>query len=330
MNKRSFAESIGNGLYFGQVVQLRHKRSGKWLCAADQQVAALEQENFRVSLSADASALSWFTLTPAAAYQAVGGPIIDMADVHFSPSETKGASFLHISTNPIVPIGMKKTRRMQSSVQEQKELNCSLQPSTFKFFRSCKYQKNENTIRAGDLVSFVDPQTTGTIRLLTSHMKERLGEDAPKCGVLQPNLDANDTSDSLWVIEHMALERGSTFEVSEYCCLRHVNTGEYLSVSAVPSDELEVTDVTTPHASAAADTIVRGVKHARGYGAKDMNHEKDGSQFLLSPPFDTQGDSKTAKNTEKLRKSSQAKLLARRPHHSYFLRKTTAPRQEKC
>jgi hypothetical protein len=301
MNARSFTESIGNGLNFGDVVQLRHRRSGKWLCAADQQVATVEQENFKVYLAAEASALAWFTLTPAAAFQSFGDAIVDMADVCFTPSETKGASFLHISTLPVVPVGMKRARRERTPVIEQLELNCSLAPSTFKFMRFCEHLANEALIKAGNLVQFVDPQTNGTVRVLTECLKQRMiksnrengeEEQLSPSAILQPSADTTVSSNSLWVVEHLDQDRGDTFEVSEYLALRHLNTGEYLSISERPVDELKVSEVSSPTKNATPPPLlVRGRRLEASTLAENSHHTHNeaGTQISASGLLDLHG-----------------------------------------
>jgi hypothetical protein len=68
MNKRAMEEKTGAKLVYGDVIQLLHCKTGKWLVVDEHQVATAEPENMKVRLSSDASMFSWFTVEPAAKF----------------------------------------------------------------------------------------------------------------------------------------------------------------------------------------------------------------------------------------------------------------------
>ena len=61
-------EKTGQVIRYGEVVQLLHLRSQKWLTVSDKLPSDTEVENFKVSLEHGASMFSWFTMRPSAAF----------------------------------------------------------------------------------------------------------------------------------------------------------------------------------------------------------------------------------------------------------------------
>ena len=76
MNKKTMQDKVGQTISFGEVVQLLHLSSQKYLTVSRTDVAKVEPENFQVELAKDVSSLAWFTLKPSAAFHAEYDPVV--------------------------------------------------------------------------------------------------------------------------------------------------------------------------------------------------------------------------------------------------------------
>jgi hypothetical protein len=64
LNQTYFSKSIGNVIKYGDVVQLKHKKSGKFITVTTTKTAEFERENLVVLLQEGGEALSWMTILP--------------------------------------------------------------------------------------------------------------------------------------------------------------------------------------------------------------------------------------------------------------------------
>lgn len=76
MNKKAMQSKLGQVIKYGDVVQLLHIRSQKFLTVSRTATAKVEPENFQVILQKGASTLSWFTLTPSSPILSDGDPVV--------------------------------------------------------------------------------------------------------------------------------------------------------------------------------------------------------------------------------------------------------------
>lgn len=81
MNKKTMQDKRGQTISYGDVVQLLHLRSEKFLTVSRTDVAKVEPENFQVGLVKDASTLSWFTLKPSAAFHNENDPVVSGGNI---------------------------------------------------------------------------------------------------------------------------------------------------------------------------------------------------------------------------------------------------------
>jgi inositol 1,4,5-triphosphate receptor type 1 len=76
MNNKNMQDKLGQDVNFGDIVQLLHLRSQKYLSISRTAVAQVESENFQVYLTKDLSSLCWFTLKPSEAFQSILDPLV--------------------------------------------------------------------------------------------------------------------------------------------------------------------------------------------------------------------------------------------------------------
>jgi hypothetical protein len=168
MNAKLFADEVGSPLEFGVVIQLKHVRSGKFLCCANQNLISIsEPENFRVRLVDAASELAWFTVMPARAYQSMGGPILTGSKVLFAVTIAED-QFLHTSNkefkhpNPLLDDAYSHFKEDGCSCRE---MNASLDSSEWDLSLFAEYSDSNSLISIGDLVYVSNPETKSYLRL---------------------------------------------------------------------------------------------------------------------------------------------------------------------
>ena len=89
LNSTYMEQQTGALVEYGQCIQLRHRKSQKYLTVDDAGVANVERDNLRVYLSNDGSALSWFILSPYYKIDREGEQFV-----------SKSAVFLKVSMRP--------------------------------------------------------------------------------------------------------------------------------------------------------------------------------------------------------------------------------------
>ena len=100
LNTSLFEQKCGEQIHFGDVIQLRHRKSGKWLTVSPDEVAATERENLRVHLHADGTTCSWFTVLPSVTVDEEGMPVENASRVIFGVTD-RTDEFLHYSAGPV-------------------------------------------------------------------------------------------------------------------------------------------------------------------------------------------------------------------------------------
>lgn len=88
--------NIGKTLTYGQIVQLRHNKSGKFVTVTVKEVAELERDSLRVVLDPEGNDGSWFIVTPRFKIRSEGEPV-HVGDQILLVSKRYGVH-LHVST----------------------------------------------------------------------------------------------------------------------------------------------------------------------------------------------------------------------------------------
>jgi len=63
-NFADFERTAGKGVTYGQVIQLKHKKSGKFITVTVKEVSELERDSLRVVLEPEGNEGSWFVIAP--------------------------------------------------------------------------------------------------------------------------------------------------------------------------------------------------------------------------------------------------------------------------
>ena len=220
LNEKLMAMKVGKPVSFGDVIQLRHVKSKKFLTVNAAVLAKSERENIRVSLEGYGDTMSWLEFMPRSKADKEGLPILSNSEtyvrVHDRPSE-----FIHCARK--VSKAHKTTER---------EINCSLETScwTISVFQHAG-DVVAGCILAGQLVTFLEPESSSFLSLDKT--------DVSRVILQQSNTMTSDQSQSsvgtnlLWVIEKARHHTGGRVGLrAEKWALRHLNTGLYARVDS--------------------------------------------------------------------------------------------------
>jgi hypothetical protein len=264
LNQSYMEQKRGSAIAYGESIQLRHLKSGKFLTVSSSEVADVERENMRVYLTEDGNSSSWIQLMPRFKIDRDGDPVLNEGEAYLRLAERPN-EFLHASNSTL------------SGKTRSKEFNCSLEKTPWVLERYQTYlSRTSDDLQAGDLVVIHDPETKALLRTpqdrpsVLSHPEdddndsfiqngsytkddmseseeedeegdgeekggeddEDGGEDIPPDQVLFDMTTSLATPDSnaIWVVEKVDGSGGILSWKKESFRLRHINTSKYLTL----------------------------------------------------------------------------------------------------
>lgn len=243
LNEAYMKSSIGNQVHLGDVVQLFHVKSNKYLTVEATQVAFKERENLRVSLSEYGSSLSWFTVVPAFKIDREGEPCVSGANVVLHVTERPG-EHVHCSE---AAIGGDEDEIDGDNDARFKEVNCSLERSAWRLMLYSQFYDDSNpVVRCGDVVRLVEPELNSYLRIIDLPPSAAGNAEKSVCVLTPQQQDSSLAtmhshsnashldSTSLWIVEgyHRPAVGGPLCYESRSYRLRHLNSGKYLAMRA--------------------------------------------------------------------------------------------------
>jgi hypothetical protein len=232
MNQKLMHEKLGEIVMYGEVVQLKHVKSKKFLTASDMETSLSEPENFKVFLSETAS---WLTLQPAKAFNTLNEPVINHSELQFVIYAGE-AEYLHVSAKSFSdPNPLKR-----DAAAKVYEVNTSLSTGTWKMDLFCPCnetsQYNETKVCIGDVIYFRDPELEAYIQAEpTTNAVELKKFEKVEYG--RTNLRGDEEefdSAAYFVVEKeaaVASEGGGTVWCKDRIVLRNVNSGTTLRLA---------------------------------------------------------------------------------------------------
>lgn len=217
LNEKLMAMKIGKPVSFGDVIQLRHVKSKKFLTVNVAALAKSERENIRVSLEGYGDSMSWFVFMPRSKADKEGQNLVNscetMVRVHERPTE-----FIHCAR-----------KISQSKSFGDREINCSLESSCWTiniFQHACEAMSN--AILAGQLVTFQEPESSSYMCLDMDNSMVTLQQS----NVLSFTKSESDVGTNLlWMVEKpQSYQGGSLGHRGDKMVLRHLNTGLYARI----------------------------------------------------------------------------------------------------
>jgi len=256
MNDSFMRLKSGNNVLFGDIIQLRHVKSGKFVSVIQNQVANIERENSKVQLVSYGSQLSWLQVLPRYKIDKEGDKIAANSEILMKIAEKSSPEYLHVAER----ISDRGFREINSSTEAANSFRLSI-------FQSFLDTGAPETLMQGELVYFRDPETQAVLmpifKTAKAHTSGKEGEtsnvdDDDKSlvsyqslgsigslesidefiqdngDVVLRNVDEEDIdTNAIWVLESKTIDLGGPLKwATEPVHLRHINTGKYLTVKS--------------------------------------------------------------------------------------------------
>lgn len=218
LNKKLMAMKIGKPVVFGDVIQLRHKKSLKLLTVSSSMLAKTERENMRVQITPLGDVNSWLELIPRYKYDHEGQVIPNNAEFLLRVRE-RSSEFIH---------GAKKPMGGDDTIRE---INSSLDSSSWTLgIYQHAVAKTVKDIFCGNLVSLLDIELSSYITLSDNAGPPRDVVASAPTRLSFVATDCNIGTGLLWMIEQKKFYNGGLIEDYMTISLRHFNTGLFLKI----------------------------------------------------------------------------------------------------
>jgi hypothetical protein len=220
LNGKLTEEKMGKPIAYGDIIQLKHIRSGKYITNTISARSLGEPENFENSLMEVAGNLSWYTVMPAKAFNEVGAIVTNESEVLLMVSNFEDA-YLHMArlTSP-ADFG-----------QPFHEVNTSLMPTPWKLCLYCSYKesnlRHQECICVGDIIQLLDPEADAYLE-----SGEEGSLSLAECKQIGQETIVH--SGAYFEVEKEGADTGGFAHTNDRLVLRNLNTG-------CPMQLLEVT-----------------------------------------------------------------------------------------
>lgn len=219
LNDKLMSLKTGKAVAYGDPIQLRHVKSGKFLTVSSSSLAKEERENMLVHVDQEGDSMSCVGFLPRYKYDREGQAVPNSAEITVRVHERPG-EYLHAAST-------------RSDLATKGEVNCSLEST---FWTVTLYQRavdlRSNFVLAGQLVTLQDPDS-----LMCITLERPFGADvADAVVVMSPNLKTNTLEDGegtnlIWTVEKTHATSGGPISVgSDELVLRDLNSGRYLRI----------------------------------------------------------------------------------------------------
>lgn len=241
LNDTYMANKLGQTVIFGDIIQLYHVKSKKYIKIVPGKLAKDERENLSVQLDKEGSYSSWLKILPRFKIDREGDPIQSNNEVFLNVVEKKN-EYLHCA-------------QRQPQHGHYREVNCSVELSSWKLTitRSCLDHSDKSLLLSSQIVYIYDSEsrfylTIGKKRevnlsddasLINSVTHIDQGNGIPYFhdggDVILKQADINViNSNGLWKIESKKLVIGGPIQYkTEQVRIKHVNTNMYLMQDSI-------------------------------------------------------------------------------------------------
>ena len=231
LNDAYLKAKTGQPVNFGDVIQLYHVKSRKYVIVNPKQLANSERENSRVSLNIKGSQLSWVKFMPRSRIDHEGDRIIANTEVFLAIAELNN-EYVHVSD--VAP-----------KDGFDREVNSSLERTSWRLgiYQNCTDSFNENVLLASQLVYIFDPETNSNISIASKAGESLSEQDAAAAEgeaadeyfhdfgdiITKPITEGKEDVASIWIIESKGFITGGPFAwKTEQLRFRNLVTGRYL------------------------------------------------------------------------------------------------------
>eukprot|EP01038_Epipyxis_sp_PR26KG_P008072 gene8072-10935_t len=236
LNDNYMKKKLGQLVLFGDIIQLFHVKSRKYLQAKPDELAKDERDNIRVKLDASGSSLSWLQVCPRFKIDRDGDRILNNAELYLKVAERTN-EFIHTADRDPLP-------------GRFREVNCALESTSWRLsiFQRGNNLADKSLLLASQLVYIIDPETQSALTIAQREL-ESVDDSSPDEGeqnseyiheygdiVIDQSLD-HINSNFLWIIETNSVFYGGPIKwKAEQVRLKHLNTGRYLQFKSKSQD----------------------------------------------------------------------------------------------
>ena len=247
LNDTYMANKMGQAVVFGDIIQLYHVKSKKYVKIVPGKLAKDERENLSVQLDKEGSYSSWLKILPRFKIDREGDPIQSNNEVFLNVVEKKN-EYLHCA-------------QRQPQHGHHREVNCSVELSSWKLTitRSCTDHMDKSLLLSSQIVYIYDSEsrfylTSGKKReinlsddssLINSVTHVDQGNGVPYFheggDIILKQAESNViNSNGLWKIESKKLVIGGPIQYkTEQVRIRHLNTNMYLVQDSIDTFNFE-------------------------------------------------------------------------------------------
>ena len=243
LNESYLAQKMCASVVFGDIIQLLHVKSGRFLTVMPGNLAKVERENLSVMLTPSGNSMSWLQMMPRYKIDREGDVIKSGTEVFLKAAERTN-EFIHLADKDPTP-GTKR------------EVNCSLESSSLSLniFQSSTVAQDAKVLLASNVVQIQDPETQSNLTIPVKgegaiddddddeggddeeqELEADLGESIAEAHVYEDVITVKSKGDfvntnSLWIIELPNREVGGTIAWrTDSIRFRHLNSGKYLTM----------------------------------------------------------------------------------------------------
>eukprot|EP01034_Spumella_vulgaris_P027013 gene27013-33673_t len=172
----------GQKVLFGEIIQLYHVKSGKYLVVVPDELAKDERENTHVMLDVDGNAFSWLQLCPRFKIDKDGDRVLNHTELYLKAAERNG-EYIHIADRDPVP-------------GHDREVNCALEATSWRLniYQSSLESSDSSVLLASQVVFINDPETKTNLTVCTSKV-ESLEDDEEDAENREPSQDDDKPSE---------------------------------------------------------------------------------------------------------------------------------------
>ena len=235
MNDKLMAMKSGKPVSYGDIIQLRHVKSRKFVTVSMMQLARQERENMRVNVEKNGSVMSYLAFAPRFRSEREGELVRESAETLIRVHE-RSSEFLHGAKHTVVKTGGKEVENAAIA-----EVNCSLENSTWTVDRYQRFSDiHSHKVYPGQVVSLMEAETSSYLSV--EQLKAGEGESNLNLGtkskvvmstpqiMAASNFSNRVGTSFLWLVEsERFLEGGTLLSRESRVCLRNLNTDMYLS-----------------------------------------------------------------------------------------------------
>lgn len=227
-NKFEQERQTGKTVLYGQIIQLKHIFTGKWVHVNPIQTSVTETSNMTVELRSQSAKTAFFKVMPRYKVK-TEGEVVQAHDQIVLESIKSPGQYIHISR---VNFGSK------SIYSDCAELNLSVISSGFTIYRFRKPEKlgaKSQAIRGGSMVRFYHREVEAYV--CVEGLDESCGEDihlrVRRLDQTQPkSMYPSTSSITFWQLEkERCLIDGTEIQWDDYVRIRHVVRRHYLTVT---------------------------------------------------------------------------------------------------